>query len=64
MSAMDGSEYLGGSDGNGNFEYRGPRKPSSVELRKKYPSLQDAWEKYQVVLELCRAEENSKNDKS
>ena len=28
-----------------------------VELKKKYPALQQAWEHYQTVLKLCRAKE-------
>jgi len=28
-----------------------------VELKKKYPALQQAWEHYQTVLRLCRAKE-------
>lgn len=28
-----------------------------MELKKKYPALQQAWEHYQTVLKLCRAKE-------
>jgi len=33
---------------------------ANAELREKYPSAQDAWEKYHVILELCRNSENNK----
>jgi hypothetical protein len=32
-----------------------------IELKKKYPALQQAWEHYQTVLKLCRAKEAEEN---
>lgn len=42
----------------GDFDYYG--FPGPNELCKKYPSLQQAWDHYQMVLEMCQAKENEK----
>lgn len=34
-------------------------KTPNQMLREKYPAAQDAWEKYQAVLTLCRTEETN-----
>ena len=33
-----------------------------VNLKRKYPALQQAWEHYQTVLRLCRAKESEKKN--
>ena len=48
---------------NGSFtDYYFPEKISinEVKLRKQYPTLQDAWEKYQAILKLVTTEEGTK----
>ena len=32
---------------------------SEEDLREKYPALQDAWEKYKMILHICEEEERS-----
>lgn len=39
-----------------------PKRKTPAQLRKEHPSLQDAWEQYQLVLKLIRAGEDMQEE--
>ena len=47
------------TDDNGN-EFNLSEMHEEKELRKQHPGLQEAWEKYQIMLQLCKEQNNDK----